>query len=197
MTRYVETTPEASYTPGQLMGAIAPVPTTEASIPVVVVEADGGTRARLAMQLGERAVPLESVANLAPQVLGAPFVLVLGPSCAHQPGMLGAEELVRTHPGVGAILIAEDLSTDLFQQAIRNGVRDVLAAPVDTSQLNEAVRRVSASLQSVPRLPEPPMVDPGDGERGHVITVFSTKGGAGKSVVASNVAVLLAQRSEK
>ncbi|MCU1350915.1 MAG: hypothetical protein JWM05_124, partial [Acidimicrobiales bacterium] len=111
--------------------------------------------------------------------------------------MLGAEELVRAHPGVGAILIAEDLSTDLFQQAIRNGVRDVLAAPVDTSQLNEAVRRVGASLQSVPRMPEAPQIEEVDGERGHVITVFSTKGGAGKSVVASNVAVLLAQRSEK
>jgi pilus assembly protein CpaE len=37
----------------------------------------------------------------------------------------------------------------------------------------------------------------GDGEQGRVITVFSSKGGAGKSMVASNLAVLLAQRSEK
>ncbi|MCU1354238.1 MAG: cpaE1, partial [Acidimicrobiales bacterium] len=177
MTRYVETSREVSYDPGHLMGAMANVPTTDLAIPVVVIEADGGTRARLAMQLGERAVPLESVAHLGPQILNAPFVLVLGPSCAHQPGMLGAEELVRAHPGVGAILIAEDLSTDLFQQAIRNGVRDVLAAPVDTSQLNEAVRRVGASLQSVPRMPEAPQIEEVDGERGHVITVFSTKGG--------------------
>ena len=33
------------------------------------------------------------------------------------------------------------------------------------------------------------------GELGRVITVFSTKGGAGKSVIATNLAVVLAQRS--
>ena len=36
-----------------------------------------------------------------------------------------------------------------------------------------------------------------EGTQAKVITVFSTKGGAGTSVVASNVAVLLAQRSQK
>ena len=36
-----------------------------------------------------------------------------------------------------------------------------------------------------------------DGEAGRVLAVFSTKGGAGKSVIAVNVAVALAERSEK
>jgi pilus assembly protein CpaE len=36
----------------------------------------------------------------------------------------------------------------------------------------------------------------GPGGRGRVITVFSTKGGAGKSFVATNLAVLLARRSD-
>jgi pilus assembly protein CpaE len=36
-----------------------------------------------------------------------------------------------------------------------------------------------------------------DGELGRVVTVFSTKGGAGKSVISSNLAVILARRSEK
>ena len=39
------------------------------------------------------------------------------------------------------------------------------------------------------------MPDPGGD--GQVITVFSTKGGAGKSVIASNLAVRLAQRSDQ
>ena len=45
---------------------------------------------------------------------------------------MGAEEMLRQRPDVGAILIAEELTTDVFQRAIRSGVRDVLAAPVDT-----------------------------------------------------------------
>ena len=43
--------------------------------------------------------------------------------------------------------------------------------------------------------PGRPGVIEGDGELGRVITVFSTKGGAGKSVVATNLAVVLARRS--
>jgi pilus assembly protein CpaE len=35
------------------------------------------------------------------------------------------------------------------------------------------------------------------GEKGLVITVFSTKGGAGKSVIAANLAVVLARRSDR
>ena len=45
-----------------------------------------------------------------------------------------------------------------------------------------------------PRCPPCPASIDGDGELGRVITVFSTKGGAGKSVVATNLAVVLAQR---
>ena len=45
------------------------------------------------------------------------------------------------------------------------------------------------------RRPEAGGADGGD--LGRVITVFSTKGGAGKSVIASNLAVVLARRTDK
>ena len=99
-------------------------------------------------------------------------------------------------PSEPSILVAEDLSTDLFQRAIRSGVRDVLGAPVDTGQLNEAVNRVAQTLV-VGRPPAAAgLLDEEAAPGGKVITVFSTKGGAGKSVVASNLGVLLAQRAQ-
>ncbi len=58
------------------------------------------------------------------------------------------------------------------------------------SPLVEAVARVGEGLSPVQR----PEGDDG-GEVGRLITVFSTKGGAGKSVIASNLAVVLAKRS--
>ena len=107
------------------------------------------------------------------------------------------EALLARRPDVGAILVADQLTTELFQQAMRSGVRDVLGVPVDTGQLNEAVRRVGSTLQGTARPSGPSFeVDEDDSERGQVITVFSTKGGAGKSVIATNLGVLLAQRSE-
>src|SRR5205814_1103785 len=150
---------------------------------------------RLAMQLGDFAVPVASIEALRERLTGIPLVAVLGPSCAMPDGIIAAEKLVADRPEVGAILIAPELSTELFRQALRAGIRDVLPAPVDTTQLSEAVRRVVGSLSSS-RVPAPGYVEP-VGELGHVVTVFSTKGGAGKSVIAANLAVVLARRSTR
>ena len=180
--------------------AMSTFSTSDSATPIVVVEADASVRSRLAMQLGERAVPLESLDGVEERFT-SPFLLVLGPSCSLVPGATGAEDMLARRSDIGAILIAENLSTEVFQRAMRSGMRDVLGAPVDTGQLNEAVRRVSQTLASPARgatagTPIPSL----DGEEpkapGRVITVFSTKGGAGKSVLASNLGVLLAQRAE-
>jgi pilus assembly protein CpaE len=161
-----------------------------------VVDADQAVRSRLAMQLGDFAVPVASIEALRERLTGIPLVAVLGPSCALPEGIIAAEKLIADRPEVGAILIAPELSTDLFRQALRAGIRDVLPAPVDTTQLAEAVRRVVDTLATT-RAPAPQGYVEPVGELGHVITVFSTKGGAGKSVIAANLAVVLARRSER
>jgi pilus assembly protein CpaE len=169
----------------------------EPNVPIVVIEDDPAMRGRLVMQLGERAIPGDSVEHVESRFGTSAALMVLGPSVAREPGLAGAEALLARRPDIGAILIADHLTTDLFQQAIRSGVRDVLGSPVDTGQLNEAVRRVGQTLQGPARPAGPSFEEDGDdGDRGKVITVFSTKGGAGKSVIATNLGVLLAQRSE-
>ena len=181
--------------------AMSTFPTPDSSTPIVVVEADASVRSRLAMQLGERAVPLESLQGVEERYT-SPFLLVLGPSCSLVPGVTGAEGLLARRPDVGAILIAEDLSTEVFQRAMRSGVRDVLGSPVDTGQLNEAVRRVMQTIDATrPSSTFGSTVttitaDDEPAKLGRVITVFSTKGGAGKSVLAANLGVILAQRAE-
>ena len=163
---------------------------------VAVVDADQAVRSRLAMQLGDFAVPVASIEALRERLTGIPLVAVLGPSCALPDGIIAAEKLIADRPEVGAILIAPELSTELFRQALRAGIRDVLPAPVDTTQLSEAVRRVVETLSSSRAPATQGYVEPA-GELGHVITVFSTKGGAGKSVIAANLAVVLARRSAR
>ena len=168
------------------------------SLPVAVVDPDQSTRNRLAMQLGEHAVPFPSIPDLEARLPGTPTVVVLGPSCAEDQGLYGAEDLLRARPEVGAVLVANELTTELFQRAIRVGVRDVLSAPIETAQLNDAVRRVAETLSVMAvNAPSASGTAPVTGELGQVITVFSTKGGAGKSVVACNLGVTLAQRSDR
>jgi len=161
---------------------------------VAVVDADQAVRSRLAMQLGDFAVPVAGIDALRERLTGIPLVAVLGPSCSTPDGLAAAEKLIGDRPEIGAILIAPELSTELFRQALRAGIRDVLPAPVDTAQLTEAVRRVVETLAAA----KP--TAPGFGaaaDLGQVITVFSTKGGAGKSVLAANLAVILARRTDK
>src|SRR5947209_8572942 len=140
---------------------------------VAVIDADQAVRSRLAMQLGDFAVPVPSIEALRERLTGIPLVAVLGPSCAGAEGLAAAEKLVSDRPEVGAILIAPELSTDLFRQALRAGIRDVLPAPVDTTQLTEAVRRIVETLHTARPAAPTGFVEPA-GELARVITVFST-----------------------
>ncbi len=170
------------------------------SLPVAVVDRDQPVRNRLAMQLGEHAVAFSTVSELEGRLPATPAIVVFGPSCTDGLNMDELEQLLRARPDVGAVLIAEELTTDLFQRAMRIGVRDVLSAPVETNQLNDAVRRVAEGISQVAASAQAPAAAAaaqGSGELGQVITVFSTKGGAGKTVVACNLAVSLARRSDR
>ena len=165
---------------------------------LAVIDTDAVARARLVSQLGDNVAAFGTVEELAPYLNGEPVVMILGPTCAGDGTIAAAERILQARREVGAILVAEELTTALLQLALRAGVKDVLASPVDDDQLSDAIDRVAQGLVVVPAAPasdEPTFED--DGELGHVITVFSTKGGAGKSMLAANLGVALAQRSEK
>jgi len=169
-------------------------------VPVAVLDDDPEVRDRLATQLAGRAEAVPSLAALESRLTGAPMVIVLGPSCGNAARLTEIAGAVQSHREVGTVLVTDELSTELLQTALRSGVGDVLAAPVDAEQLEAAVARVALGLD-VSSLT--PAIDSGvdgapggDASQGQVITVFSTKGGAGKSVIAANLAVLLARRSK-
>jgi pilus assembly protein CpaE len=164
---------------------------------LAVVDPDPKLRTRLALQLGEDAdvVTYSEVAALAEYASPVrPLVVVFGPGLADGPGLAEIERFTRARPDAGAILVAAELSTNLLQQALRSGVRDVLGAPTEATSLIESVERVSGTLTMVPTVP----ISADDvAQLGRVITVSSTKGGSGKSVVATNLATALARRSSR
>ncbi len=168
------------------------------SINLVVIDPDDVARQRLATLLGSDVSAFATIDELVPYLNGEPVAIVLGPSCAVDGMLSSVERVLHAHRELGAILVAEELTTTLLQQALRSGVKDVLASPADATQINEAISRVAVSLSASPGAPaEADPVFEGDGELGQVITVFSTKGGAGKSMIATNLGVSLAQRSDK
>jgi pilus assembly protein CpaE len=186
--------------PAPANGQAPSTPSTDLShLAIVVVDADQNVRGQLATQLGAHAVAVGSVAGAAEHLNGRPVVIVLGPSCATGAELAVIEQLTAGRPELGAVLVANELTTTLLQQALRAGVKDVLALPVDAGQLSLTAKRVGEALSPTAAATTPSdeifATDPED--LGQVITVFSTKGGAGKSVIACNVAVRLAMRSER
>lgn len=167
---------------------------------LAVVDADQAVREYLANQLGEGAACEPSVQDLEVRFGLGPIVVVLGPSCTSPADLAIVERWTKTNPEVGCILVTSELTTTLLQTALRAGVKDVISAPIDQMQLVETVGRVAESL-SAPvakhAAADAPTNDSEDGTYGRVISVFSTKGGSGKSVTATNLAVSLARRTDK
>jgi pilus assembly protein CpaE len=178
-------------------GTGAPTGGGGGQVAVAVVDSDQAARSRLAMQLGQGATPFPSINDLASRLGSIPVVIVLGPSFGESPELAAVEQLLGARRDVGAIMVTTELSTELLQRALRSGVKDVLQVPVDTNQLAEAVARVAAGLVMSAPAPTSTVTIDADGEIGRVVTVFSTKGGAGKSVVATNLAVVLARRTDR
>ena len=165
---------------------------------VAVIESDPALRSQLIADLGERvrAAAFPTIESLEERLEdGTPVVALLGPSCADSAGLMAVERLTRARPEVGTVLMVEALSTDVLQRALRAGVKDVLAAPVPAGELALAVERVGGSL--APATPGAVADAASPAGYGRLITVFSTKGGAGKSVIAVNLAVTLARRSDR
>lgn len=186
--------------PGEAMprpGSGAPSGGGAPGVAVVVIDPDQTARSRLAMQLGQGVTPFASLNELAARLSGQPVVMVLGPSFSGGDELGAAEQLLTARREVGAIMVTTELTTDLLQRALRAGVKDVLQLPIDGGQLVDAVRKTAAGLQVVAAPPAAGPVVDDSGDVGRLVTVFSTKGGSGKSVIATNLAVTLAKRAKE
>ena len=166
---------------------------------MAVVDDDPRIGNRLVARL-EEAVSVASFTSLTEfdddAVPGAPVVLVLGPSFADGGGLEDVSKLLRGRSELAAVMVVDELTTELLQRAIRSGVSDVITVP---TELPGAVERAADNLAAV--APAQPYSGgaPSDGPElpSRLITVFSTKGGSGKSVIACNLGVVLASRTER
>ena len=185
-------------------------PSVPIRVSVAVVEDSDVVRERMVDQLGHGVTPFATIEELTARLTGTvPVVVVLGPSCATEDALAISERVMQQYPMLATVLVVEELTTTLLQQALRAGVRDVLALTGDSNTLAQAVQRLAVGLDQSPRASAAPSeatpsaeapaseADPLEVVNGEVLTVFSTKGGAGKSVLATSLAVTLAQRSDK
>jgi pilus assembly protein CpaE len=114
-------------------------------------------------------------------------VAIIGPSFAHEAGVAESSLLFDVQPSLPVVLVTEAMNTDVLRAALRAGIKDVIETPLTIPKVEDALGIVS-QLQQV--------VDTKAARKakiGKVVTIMSPKGGAGKTMTTTNVALSLAQ----
>ena len=120
--------------------------------------------------------------------------VVLGPTVDPAAAFRLAYDMRTERRALGVILVRQRVDSGLLGEAMRNGVRDVVDQR-DISGLHKAIRE-SKKISAAIREREPTGAGP-RGPRGRIVTVFSAKGGCGKTTLATNMAATLADRGRR
>lgn len=122
-------------------------------------------------------------------------VLVLSPEIK-EPDALGLAEFVGRAAPMTAIVMVRDKSWNgLLPAAMRAGIRDVVDLTQGAEELRDAVERAILWAENLRSLRGAMAEKPA--HRGMVISVFSSKGGTGKTFLTTNLAAAIAEQSGK
>jgi pilus assembly protein CpaE len=97
---------------------------------------------------------------------------------------------MREHTQAPLILLASGESSQLLNEALDTDVADVLLLPQLADNVVFAIRKAAHAGRRLES-------EGGHGRRGRILTVFSPKGGTGKTVTATNLATAFAKYEKK
>ncbi len=131
-----------------------------------------------------------------------PDVVLMDINMPDMDGITATTEITSRLPSVGVIMMSVQDEPDLLRRSMLAGAREFLSKPFSLDELITAVRHVSRLAQQVQR----PVAAPATSGNGHrpaetgssrVLAVVSNKGGVGRSVVATNLAIAIRQLTSK
>lgn len=147
----------------------------------------------LGYALGEGVQTIDDLAGLQRALVeqSSHALVVFGPSVEMNVAAEFAAQQRLQRPQLGVVLVRHRLDTAVLAQAMRSGVREVVKSN-NLQELAEACSRSQAlSAQVTATLDGAGMAVDGT-ELGQLITVFSAKGGCGKTTMSTNIAAALA-----
>jgi pilus assembly protein CpaE len=165
---------------------------------IVVVEPDALSQEALrgAAGSGAAVVPdLDTAARLLSETPDVSVVLI-GPHVDLDAALALADSMRLSRPALGVVLVRPRMDTATLTEALRAGVREVVKER-DLPGIQSAVQRAVDFSNALREQAGLTATTPESGPTGRLVTVFSAKGGAGKTTVSTNLAAALADGGKR
>ena len=156
-------------------------------------DADPTSSDRYSFALGADIVRFDNLASASRALAEytADPLLIIGPEVDMQ-SACDLSDLARIErPELGVILMRRRLDVTVLAQALRSGVREVIPADDMTALADAARRSRELSSKVAGHVGDSALTE------GRVVTVFSAKGGVGKTTFATNLSAYLASKGSK
>jgi len=122
-------------------------------------------------------------------------MVLIGPSISNEMGIDAVRTLRNEDPSLILIAVAEQVTSGLLRSAMRAGISEVIEAPLTEEKIEEAIKQFANDVLKRKVAAVVPVATHKD--EGQIIVVMSAKGGSGKTVTATNVAMLLNRFEDK
>lgn len=174
------------------------------SITVIIAENELGEREKIKSLLGgEKDIQVVGEARDGKECLDLvsrqrPNIVLIKEDLPVVNGLTAAEQITAEMPDVGVILILSGSEgEEVWHKMLRAGIKEFITRPLAADRLLEEVRKVTAMQAKAAKRVAATSTAEAKGPKRQIITVTGPRGGCGKTVIAANLAVGLAEVSEK
>lgn len=134
-----------------------------------------------------------------------PDVVLMDINMPDLDGITATENIRKKVPFVQIVIVSVQGDPNYMRRAMLAGARDFLTKPIDVDELSAAIRRAGRVARNEKEKLSGAALSVGGvtgslsgalipGDQGQAVTVFSSKGGTGKTTIATNLAVALHQQ---
>jgi len=138
--------------------------------------------------VGQAGTALEAIEK---SKISQPDVVLMDINMPGMDGIAATEIITANVPDVNIIMMSVQGEQEYLRRSMIAGAKNYLIKPFTSDELLQAVQQVYNNEQKRKNVLKSGTKDM---EKGKIITVFSTKGGVGKTTISTNLAVALAEK---